>query len=102
MKFNLAKYAFDSKEQFKTKLESLKDIRFEIAIELGNICLVAESISLDDVVTEAIYSDKCHVDMCWYGLDDHPFGWKSYYVEVDGNGSAKIAGLEYNDYKFSV
>ena len=111
MKFNLAKYSFDSKEQAEEKIEALYNVdadgnktprlKFEKPIILGDILLKNEvKDELGEVLEEAIYSGRWHVDMCWYGLDDHPRGWKSYYEEVDGNGRAKMAGIEYNDYKF--
>lgn len=106
---NLAKYAFDNKEQSENKINALysEDDKgrlipkhnFEVIV-LGCICLEDEVIDIDGNVTSAVFSDKYHVDMIWHELETHPFGWKSYYVDVDGNGSHSIAGENYNDYKF--
>lgn len=106
MKFNLAKYAFISKEQADEKIASLYDLdapkfRFEKPIILGNILFKAEVLDeLGGVLTDAVYSGKWHVDMCWYDLDTHPLDWGLFYEEVDGNGIVKVAGINYNDHKF--
>lgn len=96
---NLAKYEFDNKEQFKSKIESLVDIKFDV-IELGHIMLSNPVFEGDDIIQDATFHSKYLVDMIWYGLEDHPYGWKSYSVNITSNGSNSIAGLNYNDYTF--
>ena len=34
------------------------------------------------------------------GVIDHPYGWKSYAVDIDGDGVHSFLGLSYNAHKF--
>ena len=99
MNINIAKYEFDSKKQFDNKLKALVDVKFA-KVELGNIVLKKAVYKNNKIVTDQVLSTNYHVDIIWYGLDKHPKGWKSYYVDIQGNGSHSFAGLDYNDYKF--
>ena len=107
----IAKYEFDSKEQTETKIKSLGTATNEngneypthkhTIVQLGNIVL--EQGQYDDEGNEIVapvLSDKWHVDALWLDLDDHPYGWKSYAVNIDGNGVHSFLGLDYNCYKF--
>ena len=87
----IAKYALDSKEQAESKIKSLGTAQDENGEE----------------VVAPVLSDKWHVDALWLDLEadeegkvDHPYGWKSYAVNIDGNGVHSFLGLEYNSYKF--
>ena len=31
----------------------------------------------------------------WIGLEDHPYGWKSYAVDLSGNGMHSFLGVNY-------
>ena len=104
--FKLAKYEFDSLEQANSKIKSLGVLKDEndngipshphTIIRLG--FLVVEQGEYDDegnVIKEPVYSDKYSVDTIWKDIDNHPYGWKSYYIEVEGNGSNGILGIDY-------
>ena len=101
-----------------------------VIVELGNEVLedavygVDEETGEFEVVSEAVYSEKYLVDVLWKGdeikvveqdavLDeegnvitpevvsyDHPYGWKSYSVEVEENGMHSFLGLDYQSLKF--
>tara|TARA_R100001591_G_scaffold64948_1_gene74545 strand:+ start:237 stop:536 length:300 start_codon:yes stop_codon:yes gene_type:complete len=97
--FKLAKYEFNSLEQANSKIESLGEhphtiirLRF-IEVEKG------EYDDEGNVIKEPVYSDKYSVDTIWKGIDSHPYGWKSYYIEVEGNGSHKVSGVDYQSNK---
>jgi hypothetical protein len=48
-----------------------------------------------------VFSEKYHIDVLWNGLEDHPYGWKSYAVAVaDGNGVHSFYGVDYQTNKF--
>ena len=107
----IAKYEFLDKEQAESKIKSLGTAQDEngneypthkhTIVELGNIVL--EQGQYDDEGNEIVapvLSDKWHVDALWLDLDDHPYGWKSYAVNIDGNGVHSFLGLDYNSYKF--
>ena len=107
----IAKYAFDSKEQAESKIKSLGTAQDEngneypthkhTIVELGNIVLEQGKYDEEgNEIVAPVLSDKWHVDALWLDLDDHPYGWKSYAVNIDGNGVHSFLGLDYNSYKF--
>jgi len=107
----IAKYALDSKEQAETKIKSLGTATDEngneypthkhTIVQLGNIVLEQGQYDEEgNELTAPVLSDKWHVDALFKDLDDHPYGWKSYAVDIDGNGVHSFLGLDYNSYKF--
>ena len=111
MKINIGKYAFDSKEQAQTKIKGLGVETDEngneypthkhTIVHLGHIVEQQGKYDEDGNETVApVLSSKYHVDALWKGIDDHPYGWKSYAVDIDGDGVHSFLGLSYNSYKF--
>ena len=107
----IAKYEFDSREQAQTKIDALGTATDEdgneypthkhTIVQLGNIVLEQAVIDEDgEIETEAVLSEDWHVDVLWNGIDDHPYGWKSYAVDIDGDGVHSFLGLSYNAHKF--
>jgi len=108
----VAKYEFDSKEQAETKINALGVETDEngneypthkhTIVHLGHI--VEQQGQYDEEGNETVapvVSSKYHVDVLWKGIDDHPYGWKSYAVDVSGNGVHSFLGLNYDSYKIS-
>jgi len=108
----IGKYEFDSKEQAETKINALGVATDEngneypthkhTIVHLGNI--VEQQGQYDEDGNELVapvLSSKYHVDVLWKGIDDHPYGWKSYAVDVSGNGVHSFLGLNYDSYKIS-
>ena len=107
----IAKYEFDSKEQAETKINALGTATDEngneypthkhTIVQLGYIVLQKGTYDEDgNELTAPVLSDKWHVDALFKDLDDHPYGWKSYSVDIDGNGVHSFLGLDYNSNKF--
>jgi hypothetical protein len=114
----IAKYEFTSKEQAQTKIDALGVSTDEngneypthkhTIVHLGHIVLEQAVLDEDgEVVTEAVISDGWHLDVLWVGLEadedgiiDHPYGWKSYNVDLTSEGSHGFAGLSYLSHKF--
>jgi len=96
-----------------------------VVVELGNIVLQKGKYDeRGNVIDEPTLSEKWHVDVLWHEdeiktieqeavLDDygeietpeilsydHPYGWKSYAVDIDSDGIHSFLGLRYSDYKF--
>lgn len=101
------KYEFDSQEQAEEKIAALPHntddegnqwlaARHTI-VKLGYL-LVTEPVYNDngEVETEGVASDKYSVDVLWEGLDESPYGWKSYEVNPEGNGVHTFAGWTFN------
>ena len=108
---NISKYQFDSKEQGISKIASLGSATDEdgneypthnhTIVTLGHIVLEPAVIDADGVViTEAVLSEGWHLDVLWIGLTDHPYGWKSYNVDLTSEGSHGFAGVSYLANKF--
>lgn len=111
MKLNIAKYAFNTKEQFEEKLDALHtmdeegnnipDFKFSV-VQIGNIELEAEVLDeKGKVESKAVFSEKWHVDVAFFEQDEHPYGWKSYKVDFEeGQGMHSFAGVDYQSHKF--
>ena len=107
----IGKYQFDSIEAAQTRINYLGTATDEDGneypthkhsiVHLGNIVLEQAVIDEDgEIETEAVLSEDWHVDVLWNGIDDHPYGWKSYAVDIDGDGVHSFLGLSYNAHKF--
>ena len=108
----IAKYEFDSREQAQSKIDALGTATDEdgneypthkhTIVHLGHI--VEQQGQYDEEGNETVapvLSSKYHVDVLWKGIDDHPYGWKSYAVDVSGDGVHSFLGLNYDSYKIS-
>ena len=111
MGFNIAKYEFNSKEQYEAKFAALHtedeegnlipDFKFTI-ISIGH--LVLEDGVYDEegeVVTPPVLDDKWHVDALWHDQEDHPYGWKTYSIDIESEGMHGFMGLSYLENKFN-
>ena len=120
----LGKYAFDSKAQADSKIEALGVATDEDGniypthkhsiVYLGNIVLTQGTYDEEgNEITPPVLSSDYHIDVCWDLSDsfdedgnpvyaDHPFGWKTYSVDLDDNGVHSFMGLNYADHKFIV
>lgn len=107
----IGKYEFDSKEQAETKIKALGTAIDEngneypthkhTIVQLGNIVLQQGTYDENgDELTAPVLSNKWHVDALFIDLDDHPYGWKSYAADINGDGMHSFLGLDYNSYKF--
>ena len=107
----IAKYEFLDKEQAESKIKALGTATDEngneypthkhTIVQLGNIVLEQGQYDEEgNEIVAPVLSDKWHVDALFKDLDDHPYGWKSYAVDIDGNGVHSFLGLDYNSYKF--
>ena len=94
-------------------------------VQLGNIVLEqGEYDEEGEEIIAPVLSDKWHLDVLWQeeqikSVDeeavidkdgnivtpevvsyDHPYGWKSYAVDIDGDGVHAFFGLSYDSLKF--
>ena len=105
----IGKYEFLDKEQAQTKIKGLGVDTDEngneypthkhSVVELGNIVLTEGQYDEEGNEIEApIFSDKYSVDVLWQNLDDHPYGWKTYAIDIQDNGVHSFSGLDYLEY----
>lgn len=107
----IAKYEFIDESTAKSKIDALglgtdddgnKYATHQHAIvKLGNVVLEDGEYDEEHKETKApVLSEKYLVDVMWIGLEDHPYGWKSYAVAVaDGNGVHSFYGIDYQTHK---
>ena len=93
-------------------------------VQLGNIVLEqGEYDEEGEETTAPVLSEGWHIDVCWHDADittieqeavldedgmvvtpevvsvDHPYGWKSYAIDIEGNGVHSFYGLDYDSHK---
>jgi len=118
MAIYIGKYAFNSEKQAKNKIEDLGistddygntyPTHKHTVVELG-LEVVSETVfDGEDVIEEAVFGTDYLVDVLWHDLEieedgsvDHPYGWKSYSVNIDTEGIHGFLGLSYQDLKIS-
>ena len=63
---------------------------------LGNIVLEqGEYDELGEEIKAPVLSDKYHIDVAWNDLESHPYGWKTYSVDLESEGMHKFGGVSY-------
>ena len=79
-------------------------------VKLGNIIIEHGVYNGEETVKEPVFSRKYHIDVMW-AFDDqtdekgnivkaeHPYGWKSAAVTVQGQGVHSFYGVDYQIYK---
>lgn len=99
------KYEFNSKEQAETKIAALPHSEFDgesyldgghTIVHLGY--LITNQPEWDEEGNEIVapeYSDKYSVDVLWQDLESSPYGWASYEITVEGNGSHTFLGRNF-------
>ena len=93
-------------------------------VQLGNIVLEQGEYNEEgEEITTPVLSDKWHLDVAWDDADittveeeavldddgniispevtsvDHPYGWKSYAIDIEGDGVHSFFGLSYESLK---
>jgi len=116
MAIHIGKYAFNSKEQAIDKIEALGVEQDEdgnsypthhhTVVELGLEVISEPVIEDGEIVEEGLIGTDYLVDVLWHNLDvdedgsvDHPYGWKSYSVNIEGEGVHGFMGLSYQELK---
>ena len=116
MGLNIGKYRFNSKEQAESKIEGLGIAQDEngnnypthkhTITKLGYEVLEKAVYDGEEVVSETVFGDGFLVDVLWRDLEadeneeiDHPYGWKSKSVSLDGDGVHSFFGLSYESLK---
>ena len=99
------KYEFNSKEQAETKIAALPhtEVDGESYLDGGHTIvhlgyLITNEPEWDEERNEIVapeYSDKYSVDVLWQDLESSPYGWASYEITVEGNGSHTFLGRNF-------
>jgi len=116
MALHIGKYAFNSKEQAQDKIEALGvetdeegnkyQTHKHTVVELGLEVISEPVIEDGEIVDEGLLGSDYLVDVLWRDLEadedgeiDHPYGWKSYSVNISAEGIHRFMGLNYQDLK---
>ena len=102
----IGKYEFNSKEQAKNKIDKLgldedgNPTHPHTIVKLGYLTLVqGEYDEEGNEITPPVISDKYSVDVMWQGVQDNPYGWATYELDLEGEGAHGFFGRKYEDYK---
>jgi len=110
----IGKYEFNDKEQAEEKIKDLGiDYDFQgneykthnhTVVKLGHIVLTEGVYDINDkgeiqVIKEPVFSDKYHIDVIWHDLEKHPYGWKTYSVDLQNEGMHQFFGVSYLENK---
>jgi len=112
----VSKYEFDSEEQALSKINALPSVddgnptHKHTIVKLGNIVLEQGEYDENGEETKApVLSDKYHIDVLWKDIEetdedgnvsvDHPYGWKSYAIDLDSEGMHGFMGVSYQENK---
>ena len=114
----IGKYQFDNKEKAQVKIDSLGTATDDegnqypshkhLIVNLGNITLQNGEYDEDgNEIAAPVLSSYWHLDVLWIDLEadedgtiEHPYGWKSKSVNIDGDGVHAFFGLNYDSLKF--
>lgn len=105
----VAKYEFNSKEQFQEKFNALHTIdeegnlipNYKFSITEIGFRVLDQAIYNEEgeVITPSVIDNKWHVDVLWYNLESHPEGWVDYSIDIDSEGMHSFLGVSYLDNK---
>jgi len=116
----IGKYEFDDSVQADSKINALGTRTTELGdvvpshnhviVRLGYIVLEQGEYNESGEQTKApVLSEKYHVDVLWKDLEetdedgnvtvDHPYGWKSYALDLDSEGMHGFMGVSYQENK---
>lgn len=110
----IGKYEFKSEEQAEDKILDLGfdvdqfDVRYPThkhsVVKLGHIILEQGEYKFNDdgtfeEIKKPVLSEKYHVDVMWYELEEHPYGWKTYSCDLDTEGMHSFSGVSYLENK---
>jgi hypothetical protein len=102
----VGKYIFESEEQAETKIKGLgvdkenNPTHSHAVVRLGHEVL--EEGYFDEKTeeyVEPVLSDKYLIDVVWNGIEEHPYGWKSYAVTPSGEPVHNFYGIDYLENK---
>jgi len=120
MGIKISKYEFADEASALSKINALPSVKDEegndvpahshTIVKLGNIVIEQGEYDADgEEVKAPVLSAKYHVDVLWKDIEetdedgnvtiDHPYGWKSYAVEIDSEGVHSFMGVSYQENK---
>ena len=120
MGIKISKYEFADEASALAKINALPSVKDEdgnnvpahshTIVKLGNIVIEQGEYDEEGEETKApVLSDKYHVDVLWKNLEevdeegnvsvDHPYGWKSFALDLDNEGMHGFMGVSYLENK---
>ncbi len=120
MGIRISKYEFNDEASALAKINALPSVKDEegndvpahnhTIVKLGNIVIEQGEYDEDgEEVKAPVLSNKYHVDVLWKNLEevdeegnvsvDHPYGWKSFALDLDNEGMHGFMGVSYLENK---
>jgi len=120
MGIKVSKYEFADEASALAKINALPSVKDEegndvpahnhTIVKLGNIVIEQGEYDEDgEEVKAPVLSNKYHVDVLWKNLEevdeegnvsvDHPYGWKSFALDLDNEGMHGFMGVSYLENK---
>ena len=120
MGIKISKYEFADEASALAKINALPSVKDEegndvpahshTIVKLGNIVIEQGKYDAEgEEVKAPVLSDKYHVDVLWKNLEevdeegnvsvDHPYGWKSFALDLDNEGMHGFMGVSYLENK---
>ena len=106
----VGKYIFDNEAQAETKIKGLGVDKDEngneypthnhAIVRLGKEVIEEGETDVEgNVIKETVLSEKYLIDVVWNGIEEHPYGWKSYAVTPSGEPLHNFYGVDYLENK---
>ena len=106
----VGKYIFKSETEANDKIKKLGvetdedgneyPTHSHAIVRLGNeVIEEGETDAEGNVIKETVLSDNYLIDVVWNGIEEHPYGWKSYAVTPSGEPVHNFYGIDYLENK---
>ena len=102
----IGKYEFNSKEQAIDKIESLgldedgNPTHPHTVVKIGYLTITeGEYDEEGNEITAPVLSDKYSVDVMWQGVENNPYGWATYELDLEHEGVHGFFGRSYTENK---
>ena len=97
---NIGKYAFTSIEQSQAKIDSLGLAQDEEGNNYATHKHTVVKLGYEAIITELVDVLWCNLEADENGEVDHPYGWKTYSIDISTEGIHGFMGLSYQTLKF--
>jgi len=102
----IGKYEFKSEEHAQKKIDKLgldedgNPTHPHTVVKIGYLTITQGEYDEDgNEITPPVLSDKYSVDVLWQGVEDNPYGWATYELDLEHEGIHGFFGRKYTEHK---